>query len=74
MSKNWMIYHILTLLGYHSSLALRLICRYQNIKKDKMRPFQEEGARPASGKRAQKRWDAVENLLLQAIVLFGLPV
>ena len=34
-----------------------------------MRPFQEEGARRASGKLARKRWDAVENLLLQAIVL-----
>ena len=34
-----------------------------------MRPFQEEGARQASGKRARKRWDAAENLLLQANVL-----
>ena len=38
------------------------------LKKDKLRPIQEEGARQASGNRARKRWDAVENLLLQAIV------
>ena len=35
-----------------------------------MRPIEEEGARQASGKQAQKRWDAVENPLLQGIVVY----
>ena len=35
----------------------------------KMRLSREEGARRASTKGARKRWDAVENLLLQVCVL-----